>query len=139
MKRGERYIEKDERILSLFEEFMNIPRITSIEDFDNYVHAFLKRRTDKALGLKELDNIIAVLQNYILLLSLHYKQNYILHKQEPIEPNKEVYYTKKEVAKIYRVSERTITNWIYAGLETVVIGGVVRVSKMSIERFVFKK
>jgi hypothetical protein len=45
------------------------------------------------------------------------------------------YYTKQELANRYRVSVRTITNWIVDGLETEDVGGVKRISSHALETF----
>jgi hypothetical protein len=47
----------------------------------------------------------------------------------------EQYYTKQELANKYRVSVRTVTNWIIDGLEVEEVGGIKRISFQALETF----
>src|SRR6187431_2623875 len=106
-----------------FEELLELPKSMGIPDFDNYINEYLKRKADKNLAIQELDRILAVLQNHITSLSLYLKQNHLFSKPKLRPENMEIeFYTKQEIAVKYRVSIRTVTNWIIDGLETVEIG-----------------
>lgn len=123
-----------------FEELLELPKSMGISDFDNYINEYLKRKADKNLAILELDRILAVLQNHITYLSLYLKQNHLFNKPTARHENLEVeFYTKQEVAVKYRVSTRTVTNWIIDGLETVDIGGVKRISNESLKAFINSK
>lgn len=118
-----------------FEELLELPKSMSISDFDNYINEYLKRKADKNLAIQELDRILAVLQNHITSLSLYLKQNHLLSKDR-VAPVVEIeFYTKQEVAAKYRVSIRTVTNWIIDGLDTIEIGGVKRISNSALNVF----
>ena len=118
-----------------FEELLELPKSMSISDFDNYINEYLKRKADKNLAIQELDRILAVLQNHITSLSLNLKQNHLLSKDR-VAPVVEIeFYTKQEVAAKYRVSIRTVTNWIIDGLDTIEIGGVKRISNSALNAF----
>lgn len=118
-----------------FEELLELPKSMCISDFDNYINEYLKRKADKNLAIQELDRILAVLQNHITSLSLYLKQNHLLSKDR-VAPVVEVeFYTKQEIAAKYRVSIRTVTNWIIDGLDTVEIGGVKRISNSALNAF----
>ena len=119
-----------------FEELLELPKSMGISDFDNYINGYLKRKADKNLAIQELDRILAVLQNHITSLSLYLKQNHLFSNPKLRPENMEVeFYTKQEVAVKYRVSVRTVTNWIIDGLATVDIGGVRRISGTALEAF----
>ncbi|GCC52753.1 hypothetical protein SanaruYs_29910 [Chryseotalea sanaruensis] len=119
-----------------FEELLELPKSMDISDFDNYINDYLKRKADKNLAIQELDRILAVLQNHITSLSLYLKQNHIICKHKFSSENTEVeFYTKQDIAAKYRVSIRTVTNWIIDGLETVEIGGVKRISSSALNAF----
>ncbi len=123
-----------------FEELLELPKSMGISDFDNYINEYLKRKADKNLAIQELDRILAVLQNHITSLSLYLKQNHLFSKPKLRPENMEVeFYTKQEIAIKYRVSIRTVTNWIIDGLETVDIGGVKRISNESLKTFISSK
>lgn len=118
-----------------FEELLELPKSMSISDFDNYINEYLNRKADKNLAIQELDRILAVLQNHITSLSLYLKQNHLLSKDR-VAPVVEIeFYTKQEVAAKYRVSIRTVTNWIIDGLDTIEIGGVKRISNSALNAF----
>lgn len=118
-----------------FEELLELPKSMSISDFDNYINEYLKRKADKNLAIQELDRILAVLQNHITSLSLYLKQNHLLSKDRVAPVVEMEFYTKQEVAAKYRVSIRTVTNWIIDGLDTIEIGGVKRISNSALNAF----
>jgi len=121
-----------------FEELLELTKSMGVSDFDNYINDYLKRKEDKRLAIQELDRILAVLQNHIASLSLYLKLNHLFTKPRP--ENTEVeFLTKQEIAAKYRVSIRTVTNWIIDGLETLEIGGVKRISNDALKAFVLSK
>ena len=121
-----------------FEELLELTKSMGVSDFDNYINDYLKRKEDKSLAIQELDRILAVLQNHITSLSLYLKLNHLFTKPRP--ENTEVeFLTKQEIAAKYRVSIRTVTNWIIDGLETLEIGGVKRISNDALKAFVLSK
>jgi hypothetical protein len=116
---------------------LDLPDSFSVKDFENYLTAYLERKHDHELAIRELDRQIACVQNFILLLSICLKQK-LIHDEtkEMIKNCDQLLYTKQEIANRYRVSIRTVTNWIIAGLEALEIGGVRRISHQAIEAFV---
>jgi hypothetical protein len=119
------------------EKFLELPKYLSLSLFEDYLVAFLERKADKKLAVQELDKIIAVLQNHMLSLSLYLKQNYLLARSSAMDQKSEnEFYTKQEIAIKYRVSVRTVSNWIIDGLEAIDIGGVKRISHQAILDFV---
>jgi hypothetical protein len=119
-----------------FEELLNSPKSLSIHEFEQYIMDYIDRKADRKEALEELDRLIGIVQNHILSLSLFLKQNHLLIKQNfLVEDNDVEFYTKQEVAARYRVSVRTVTNWIIDGLETVEIGGVKRISNTALLAF----
>lgn len=123
------------------DELINLPKHLSLEGFDEFIGDYLNRKADKKLAIRELDAEIGLLQNYILLLSLHIKQNYLIDtkRENTSEKGGCELLTKKEVSKQYRVDIKTVGNWIRDGLETEPIGGVIRISKAAIEEFKKKR
>lgn len=117
------------------EELLNLPRRLTLPGFDEYVLHHLKRKADKKIAIQDLDNLIALLHNHVLSLSFHIKQNYLIGS-EKIERQNTDYYTKQEIANLYRVSVRTVTNWILDGLQCLEIGGVKRISQEALKEFV---
>ena len=114
------------------EELLQSSKWLSIPMFEQYINDFLKRKSDSKVAVHELDILIGTLQNHILLLSLFVKQKFLM--TAPVVENS-TYYTKQEIANIYRVSVRTVSNWIIDGLETTVIGGIKRISKDALAEF----
>ena len=54
-----------------------------------------------------------------------------------LEPPNPAWFTKKEIAKILKVSDRTISNWMDSGkLEYFKPDGTVRISREMLQRFV---
>ncbi len=79
---------------------------------------------------------MGILYNHVLALSLLLKQKYLLGECPAIAPGDGMLYTRQEVAVKYRVSQRTVTNWIVDGLETVEVGGVRRISEQALQKYV---
>jgi hypothetical protein len=117
------------------EELLQSYKWLSLPVFEDYINDFLKRKSDSKIALHELDTLIGTLQNHILGLSLFIKQNFLFPR--PIIENS-IYYTKQEIANIYRVSVRTISNWILDGLQTTSMGGIKRISKEAVQEFQLK-
>lgn len=116
------------------EQLLNVPASLALPDFEDYIIKLLERKNDTSAALKELDDRLALLQNHIQLLSLYVKQNHLLSKAiQRVEPV--AYYTKQELANKYRVSIRTVTNWIVDGLEAEDVGGVKRISARALAIF----
>jgi len=122
---------------STIDELFKAPETIKMADIDSYVAVLATcNGNNQERILHDVDNLFAKLQNHIQLLSMYFKQRYIV--RDVIAPSKEEisFYTKQEVAVRYRVSMRTITNWIVAGLETTLIGGVIRISDTSLQEFI---
>lgn len=130
-------VEKDiERIeINQFEKLLEIARRSPISILEEYVAERLKRRADHKAAVQELDDILALLQNRIQLMSLYLKQKYLLNVCRPATTVEEEFYTKQELANKYRVSVRTVTNWITDGLESEEVGGIKRISHQAVEKF----
>jgi hypothetical protein len=120
------------------EQVIALLRQISIDEFDKYILNYLERKSNKQLALAELDNIITSVNNCSLNLSLYLKQNYLLVKESStknaIEDSDCL--TKRQVAKKYGVDVRTVTNWIRSGLQAIEIGGVIRIGKDALEKFI---
>jgi hypothetical protein len=116
----------------LFELINNL----TMSDFEQYVNLFLERKADRNLGVVELDDKLALIQNSFLRMSIFLKQQFLLNKELAKNGSKDFYYTKQEVAAKYRVSTRTVSSWITSGLEAVEIGGVKRISEQALNNFV---
>lgn len=123
--------------INKIEELLQIPRYLSLSEFEEYILHCLQKKADSKMAIEELDRKIAILHNHISSLSLYLKQNHLLgkHINFALYDNGE-YYTKQEIAIKYRVSLRTVTNWIIDGLETIEIGGVQRISNAALKDFV---
>jgi hypothetical protein len=117
------------------EGLLNLPNILPLSSFAELIDQLVKKRTDKHVAAQELDVQLAILQNHIQLLALYIKQNYLIVKPSVTSNVDDLYYTKQEIANKYRVSVRTVTNWIIDGLEVEEVGGIKRISFESLERF----
>jgi hypothetical protein len=130
------------------EELISLPETLGLSEFDDFVNRYLERKADKALALKDLDSIIANLQNHVLTLSIHIKQNYLTDRkfqpaaikgipaasQSPAM-EEEITFSKQEIADSLGIDIRTVTNWIRDGLKTTPWRGGLRISKDSLEEF----
>jgi DNA-binding HxlR family transcriptional regulator len=126
---------------NIFEQLFQSLNQIGVDSFEEFIDQFLARRSDKKRAIEELESFIAQFSNKALMLSLHLKQVHILgvnYRQEPNANGEEVTYTKSSLAKKYRVSVRTISNWINDGLECEMIGGVIRISQQAIKDFIIK-
>lgn len=117
-------------------ELRELLGVINVHNFDNTVTKFLERKDNRQQAISELDNLIASLNNHLLTLSIHLKQKYLTQataNNPPAVDNS--YYTRQEIAVKYRVSVRTVSNWIACGLVTDDIGGVKRISQQSLSDF----
>ena len=121
------------------EGLLNLPKNFPLSNFSDLIDMLVKNRTDKGIAVQELDIKLAILQNHIQLLALYIKQNYLVCTSSPAPNVNEQYYTKQELANKYRVSVRTVTNWIIDGLEVEEVGGVRRISNSSLMAFTNSK
>lgn len=121
--------------ISIFEKLLELPRNCPIPVLEEYVAELIRRRTDEKAAIQHLDNILALLQNHISLMSLYLKQKYLLNEFRPAPSAEDCFYTKQELANKYRVSVRTVTNWIIDGLEVEEVGGIKRISFEAVEKF----
>lgn len=121
--------------ISTFEKLLELPRNCPIPVLEEYVAELLKGRSDEKAAIQQLDSILALLQNHITLLSLYLKQKYLLNESRPLPSVENCFYTKQELANKYRVSVRTVTNWIIDGLEVEEVGGIKRISFEAVEKF----
>lgn len=126
----------EQKELNKIEELLQLSKWLSLPVFEQYIKNFLTRKADSKIALQELDGLIGSLQNHILSLSLFIKQNFLIGT--PAIENS-IYYTKQEIANIYRVSVRTVSNWILHGLQTTAMGGIKRISKEAVREFQLKK
>lgn len=118
--------------------FLSITKI-DIDNFEGFISQFLSRKSDKKHAIEELENFIAQLSNKTILLSLYLKQRYILGLAPGSQPiPEEECFTKRSLAKKYRVTVRTVTNWIRDGLACEEIGGVIRITQSALKEFVAK-
>jgi len=124
----------EQKDVDKIEELLHAPRWLDLPLFEQYIKDYLKRKADAESATIELDNIAGLLQNHILSLSLLIKQKLLAIKASPKIENSS-YYTKQEIANIFRVSVRTVSNWILDGLQTTVIGGIKRISKQAVIEF----
>ena len=123
--------------MNKLDELLNLPRYLAVSSFEEYINAFLDRKADKALALQELDDTIAMLQSHILSLALLVKQNHLARRKDRSIADSDIeFYTKQELAVKYRVSVRTVTNWIIDGLDVEEIGGVKRISNTALKKFI---
>jgi hypothetical protein len=124
----------EQKELDKIEDLLKSPQWLNLPLFELYIKQALERKADQKLAAQELDHLIGILQNHILSLSLFIKNNFMLVKSSQAIENS-IYYTKQEIAIIYRVSVRTVSNWILDGLEATVIGGIKRISKEAVKEF----
>lgn len=122
---------------SKIDELLKLPESADLSSVENYLSQYMERKADRKLAIKEIDNLIGRLQNFILLISIYIKQHYLMEKK-PEEKIETGFYTKQEIAVLYRISVRTVSSWIASGLETTMIGGVIRISKQSVVDFIKK-
>jgi hypothetical protein len=103
-------------------------------EFGNYVESYLSKRPNRKMAIEELDKKVAQFLNLNLSLACFLKQKYLFTDHNSIK-NDTLNLTKQEVAAKYRVSVRTINNWIASGLRTIEIGGVLRISEEALTDF----
>lgn len=119
------------------EKLLQLPQTLKMKDLNEYIEQYLTRKQDRKLALQELDNRLALLSNFVLLLSMNLKQRYLLEIHQPKEPKPVAseLLTRKEVARRFRVDEKTVANWIKVGLKATEIGGVNRISEEALQEF----
>jgi hypothetical protein len=113
--------------------------INRFDDLDEFVADRVERSIDKLAAIKELDGDILKLYNWALTASMFIKQKYVVPeivRQSGKISKDDLQYTKQEVAIKYKVSMRTVGNWIMWGLEVTKVSGVVRISRSALESFV---
>lgn len=131
MKEGNQSTNGKLDLLFEFTESVGFPT------FNTYIEHYICTRNDREKAIQELDKQIGNLQNWALSLACYFKQNYLFRNDPETQTTNSVsYFTKHEIANKYRVSIRTVNNWIISGLNTIEIGGVVRVSNEAISEFV---
>lgn len=133
-KRSKQTSPNDDEIFKI-EALLSMADTVTLEIFDQFIRQHLTRKADEVRAIQELDSQMGRLQNLLLSLTLHLKQNYLI-KAVSSAPPEVHFYTKQEVANRYRVSMRTISNWIIDGLECIEIGGVKRISAEAVKKFV---
>ncbi len=120
-----------------FDDLTKAHDAITLADIDFYINGLLQNKeAERDRIILTVDELLGKLQNRIQLLSMYFKQRYVLPNVVAPAALKSPFYTKQEVALRYRVSMRTITNWIVAGLETTLIGGVIRTSDTALQEFV---
>lgn len=122
-------------IVKHFEELLAAPRNCSLAGLEQYLLDLASRTSDPNAAIQEIDNLLALVQNHIQLMSLHLKQKYLLNEANSLSSVEDNFYTKQELANKYRVSVRTVTNWIIDGLESEEVGGIKRISQQAVEKF----
>jgi hypothetical protein len=120
-------------------ELLKLPEYIGASDFKNVVAKYLERKADKRLAIEELDRNLSLLQGHLSTFSLYIKQNHLLCRIDADVKHNVEFYTKQEIAAKYRVSVRTVSNWIIDGLEAEEIGGVIRISSLALKAFVSTK
>jgi len=127
-------VENNSRIT----ELLKMPESIKLTDVDAYINGLPSDNMEvRERALLDLDTLFGKLQNHIQLLSLYLKQRHLLGNAvttAPVDTGSN--YTKQEIAVRYRVSIRTITNWIASGLQTTLIGGVMRISESALQEFI---
>lgn len=119
-------------------ELLKVPEVIKLTDVDAHINGLPENNVEaRERALLDLDTLFGKLQNHIQLLSLYLKQRHLLGNTVTTAPvDTDSNYTKQEVAARYRVSIRTITNWISSGLQTTLIGGVIRISESALQEFI---
>lgn len=129
----------EKKVFENLEAVLNLSKILTLENLDALIDKYLERKADRMLALQEVDRLLALLQSHILLVSVYFKQHYIINRSlKNLQPHNGDFLTKQEIAARYKVSVRTINNWVLDGLVCVEIGGVKRISVDSINEFVKK-
>lgn len=118
------------------DQLLRLPAHLNLRDFEEYVIQYLERKADRDLAIRELDEMIGTLQNHILLLSIFIKQNHLFIISKDTLQDASILYTKQELAIRYRVSIRTVSNWILDGLQATEIGGVKRISEQAVQEYI---
>lgn len=127
----------DTKSNSAIGDLFKAPDIIKLTDVDCYIESLvMDKNSDQKRIIQDIDNLFGKLQNHIQLLSMYFKQRYLLRDVVTPSNDEPNFYTKQEIAVRYRVSMRTITNWIVAGLETTLIGGVMRISEKALQEFI---
>lgn len=133
-------MEKEKFEFEKLTELLSLPVAFNTEQLHKYIQYYIEKNADDSDAILELDRSLALLQNHLVTFSLLIKQKYLLALNNTVsnqEPDQ--YYTKQELAIKYRVSLRTVTNWIIDGLEVEEIGGIKRISKKALQNFVKTK
>ena len=125
--------------LDKIDELLQLPKYLRLSEFEHIVARYLERKADKRLAIQELDHTIGLLQSHVLSLSMYVKQCLLLKNGASAGIRDAEFFTLQEVAVKYRVSVRTVRNWIVYGLESVDVGGVVRISSTALETFISTK
>jgi len=110
--------------------------LINIWKLQDHIAHYLNKHMERSSAIEQLDTKIAKVNNLLFSLTCFFKQNYLFPPNQPCHDNYLSYFTKQEIAAKYRVSVRTITNWIASGLETTEIGGVLRISEQALDTFV---
>lgn len=118
-----------------FEHLLHMPDTISASDIRSYFEHSLGRRISDKSAIAEFDRKIGSLNNLVFSVTTFFKQNYLFAPDPIIAPTRHHLYTKQEVAVKYRVSVRTINNWIASGLKTIEIGGVLRICESDLTQF----
>lgn len=125
--------------LDKIDELLQLPTYLRLSEFEHIVARYLDRKADKRLAIEELDHTIGLLQSHVLSLSMYVKQCLLLKSGASAGIRDAEFFTLQEVAVKYRVSVRTVRNWVVDGLESVDVGGVVRISRAALETFISTK
>lgn len=131
---GNRDMERSE-IIKRFDELLEVPRNCTLDGLEEYLLDLADRTAEPNSLVEVMDKRLALVQNHIQLISLHLKQKYLSNKMISSASIADIFYTKQELANKYRVSVRTVTNWIVDGLEVEEVGGIKRISQRAVEKF----
>jgi hypothetical protein len=94
----------------------------------------LESPTNRDANLARLDDLVAKLHSQMLTLAFLVKQRFFLPAiKGTVEPKR--LFTQGDLASYFKVTPRTVRNWIASGLEASEIGGVTRISWEAIEKF----